>query len=58
MTKTDSMQIQQLNEIFKAKLSDDEFRKLSEFIYREYGIKMPPVKKIMLQSRLEKKPHD
>jgi chemotaxis protein methyltransferase CheR len=55
MTKTDSMQIQQLNEIFKAKLSDDEFRKLSEFIYREYGIKMPPVKKIMLQSRLQKR---
>jgi chemotaxis protein methyltransferase CheR len=49
------MQIQRLNEIFKAKLTDDEFRKLSEFIYREYGIKMPPVKKIMLQSRLQKR---
>ena len=49
------MQIQRLNEIFKAKLTDEEFRKLSEFIFREYGIKMPPVKKIMLQSRLQKR---
>jgi chemotaxis protein methyltransferase CheR len=49
------MQIQRLNEIFKAKLTDEEFKKLSEFIYNEYGIKMPPVKKIMLQSRLQKR---
>jgi chemotaxis protein methyltransferase CheR len=49
------MQIQTLNEIFKAKLSDEEFKKLSEFIYNEYGIRMPPVKKIMLQSRLQKR---
>jgi chemotaxis protein methyltransferase CheR len=49
------MQIQLLNEIFKAKLSDEEFKKLSEFIYVEYGIRMPPVKKIMLQSRLQKR---
>jgi len=49
------MQIQTLNEIFKAKLSDNEFKKLSEFIYHEYGIKMPHVKKIMLQSRLQKR---
>lgn len=49
------MQIQTLNEIFKAQLTDDEFKKLSDFIYREYGIKMPPVKKVMLQSRLQKR---
>jgi chemotaxis protein methyltransferase CheR len=49
------MQMQLLNEIFKAKLSDEEFKKLSEFIYNEYGIRMPPVKKIMLQSRLQKR---
>ncbi len=49
------MQIQTLNEIFKAKLTDEEFKRLSEFIYNEYGIKMPPVKKIMLQSRLQKR---
>jgi chemotaxis protein methyltransferase CheR len=49
------MQIQTLNEIFKAKLTDEEFKKLSEFIFNEYGIKMPPVKKVMLQSRLQKR---
>jgi chemotaxis protein methyltransferase CheR len=52
------MQIQLLNEIFKAKLSDEEFKKLSEFIYIEYGIRMPLVKKIMLQSRLQKRLRD
>lgn len=49
------MQIERLNEIFKAKLSDEDFKRLSEYIYREYGIKMPPAKKIMLQSRLQKR---
>lgn len=44
-----------LNEIFKAQLTDDEFDKLSRFIYKESGIKMPPVKKVMLQSRLQKR---
>lgn len=49
------MEIEKLNEIFRAKLSDEDFKRLSEFIYTEYGIKMPPVKKIMLQSRLQKR---
>lgn len=49
------MQIERLNEIFRAKLSDDDFKRLSDFIYSHYGIKMPPVKKIMLQSRLQKR---
>ncbi|MDX9847616.1 MAG: protein-glutamate O-methyltransferase CheR [Tenuifilaceae bacterium] len=44
-----------LNEIFKAQLTQDEFDKLSRFIYKESGIKMPPVKKVMLQSRLQKR---
>ena len=44
-----------LNEIFKATLSDNEFKRLSTYIFTEYGIKMPPVKKIMLQSRLQKR---
>ncbi|MDD2279202.1 MAG: protein-glutamate O-methyltransferase [Bacteroidales bacterium] len=44
-----------LNEIFKAQLTHDEFDKLSKFIYKESGIKMPPVKKVMLQSRLQKR---
>jgi chemotaxis protein methyltransferase CheR len=44
-----------LNRIFEAKLTDAEFEKLSRFIHSQYGIKMPPVKKIMLQSRLQKR---
>ncbi len=49
------MQLQRLHEIFSAKLSDEVFSKLSEFIYHNYGIKMPPVKKIMLQGRLQRR---
>lgn len=44
-----------LQRIFAAQLTDSEFAKLSKFIYSEYGIKMPPEKKIMLQSRLQKR---
>lgn len=44
-----------LNKIFQAKLTDNEFDKLSKFIYNEAGIKMPRVKKVMLQSRLQKR---
>lgn len=33
-------------------MSDKEFERLSEFIFREYGIKMPKHKKLMLQGRL------
>lgn len=43
------------NNLFKAELSTTEFDKLSKFIMSEYGIKMPPEKKIMLQSRLQKR---
>lgn len=43
------------NQLFKAELSPSEFTKLSSFIMTEYGIKMPPEKKIMLQSRLQKR---
>lgn len=49
------MSFEKLNEIFKAKLSNEDFERLSNFIYHEYGIKMPPVKKVMLQSRLQKR---
>ncbi|MBI4847886.1 MAG: protein-glutamate O-methyltransferase [Nitrospirae bacterium] len=41
--------------LFKAKLSDHDFTRLSDFIYNECGIKMPPVKKVMLESRLHKR---
>ena len=44
-----------INQIFNAKMSSDDFDRLSRFIYEQSGIKMPPVKKIMLQSRLQKR---
>jgi chemotaxis protein methyltransferase CheR len=40
---------------FKAELSDKDFQIFSKYIYSEYGIKMPPIKKIMLQGRLLKR---
>jgi len=46
------------NDFFKAELNTDDFNKLSNFIYNESGIKMPPVKRIMLQSRLQKRLKD
>jgi chemotaxis protein methyltransferase CheR len=45
----------QFNDIYKAQLTNDEFDKLSRFIFKESGIKMPPVKRVMLQSRLQKR---
>ncbi len=44
-----------LSNLYKSELTDTEFKKLSQFIMSEYGIKMPPEKKIMLQSRLQKR---
>ena len=44
-----------LDKIYNAKLSQKDFDKLSYFIHTFYGIKMPPEKKIMLQSRLQKR---
>jgi len=44
--------VSQIHNIFNATLSDQEFEKLSEFIFREYGIKLPKHKKLMLQGRL------
>src|SRR5690606_2964056 len=38
-----------------AQLSIKDFGKLSTFIYDNYGIKLPPTKKIMLESRLQKR---
>ena len=49
MTKFD------INKIYQAKLTEVQFNKLSNFIYTNYGIKMPPIKKVMLQSRLHKR---
>ncbi|MFO7939970.1 MAG: CheR family methyltransferase [Bacteroidales bacterium] len=44
-----------LQATFSAALTDKEFNQLSEFISGSSGIKMPPVKRIMLQSRLQKR---
>lgn len=46
------------NRLYHLELTDDEFKKLSAFIYDESGIKLPPVKKIMLQCRLQKRLRD
>ena len=44
-----------LSNLYKSELTESEFNKLSQFIMSEYGIKMPPEKKVMLQSRLQKR---
>jgi chemotaxis protein methyltransferase CheR len=44
-----------LGDIYKATLSNEDFKRLSNFIFKEYGIKMPEVKRTMLQSRLHKR---
>ncbi len=36
-------------------LSKDDFKRFSQFIHAEYGIKMPPAKKTLLESRLQKR---
>lgn len=41
--------------ISNVKLSNKEFVRLSEFIQRELGIKMPEAKKTLLESRLQKR---
>jgi len=44
-----------INQIYKERLTDKEFNQLSDFIVTNYGIKLPPAKKILLQSRLHKR---
>jgi chemotaxis protein methyltransferase CheR len=44
-----------IRNIYKAELSDEQFDKLGAFINRETGIKMPPAKKVMVQARLKKR---
>jgi chemotaxis protein methyltransferase CheR len=41
--------------ISNCRFSTADFNKLSTFIYSKYGIKLPPVKKTMLESRLQKR---
>lgn len=40
---------------FSARLSEKDFQRLSAFIHSEVGIKMPPAKRNMLESRLRKR---
>jgi chemotaxis protein methyltransferase CheR len=51
-------QITKISDIYKTKLEDSDFKRLAGFIYTELGIKMPDVKKIMLQGRLQKRLSD
>lgn len=46
------MNASDIHKIYQAELSDGEFMKLSEFIFSEYGIKLTPQKRLMLQGRL------
>lgn len=43
---------------FKAELSLSDFRTFSDYIYSEFGIKMPDIKRVMLQGRLLKRIRD
>jgi len=36
-------------------MSDKEFKRLSEFVHSECGIKLPPSKKVMVEARLQKR---
>lgn len=44
-----------IQDIYKLKMTTSDFKKLSSFIYEQYGIKMPDAKQTMLQSRLHKR---
>jgi len=46
------------NNVYNTALSDVEFKQLSNYIQTNYGIKMPPAKKIVLQGRLQKRLRD
>jgi chemotaxis protein methyltransferase CheR len=41
--------------IYKKKLTQEEFIRLSRFIHENVGIKMPPAKRLMLEGRLRKR---
>jgi chemotaxis protein methyltransferase CheR len=45
----------QNNKVYSARMSDKDFKRLSQFITEHAGIKLPDVKKVMLQSRLQKR---
>lgn len=49
------LQLELERSVFEQKLTDTDFAKLSSFIYKSYGIKMPAEKRVMLQCRLQKR---
>lgn len=50
-----SEQINEELDCFRAELSAEDFRAFSDYIYQQFGIKMPDVKRVMLQGRLLKR---
>jgi len=48
-------ELSKITRYYEMQMKDADFRKLSSFINSELGIKMPPAKKVMLQSRLQKR---
>ena len=42
-------------DIIKARMTNAQFKQMSSFIFTQVGIKMPEVKKVMLESRLQKR---
>ncbi|MDQ3392749.1 MAG: chemotaxis protein CheR [Bacteroidota bacterium] len=49
------MQGTEIGYICPPKMTNDDFARISSFIFKECGIKMPAVKKVMLESRLQKR---
>ncbi len=49
------MTVPNLQKIINTRMSEVDFKRLSNFIYDNFGIKMPPAKRTMLQSRLHKR---
>ncbi len=49
------MKIENSHNISTASITDEEFVELSRYITSRYGIKLAPVKKVMLQTRLRKR---
>ena len=46
------MKIEDVHKLYNLEMSEHDFSRLSKFIFQEYGIKMPPQKKLLLQGRL------
>ena len=54
-TQPEKETLSSMSAVYKLQMSDEIFDKLSQFIYSQYGIKMPKAKKVMLQSRLQRR---